>query len=530
MPRVRRSKYGNEAVDNAQLASSLAQNMTQLTEIKNANIRKRIANRISDAAIADLRLVAFEVERETEVNRVRGYVKTTDAGQLVEVGIFDSKFKLIATSEPREVPQPGEFEFALPQTTLTRGTYYYGFVTNGNLGEYGVNAYLGGLTVPRAFPLPQEITNPTPIATVPSAMILGADLPKELPLLEYTENNDVKVYGTSINPWGYIGETIYGWHSITGKIVRSNDAGATWEPLMSYPYQMMIDKGDTIIDLFEKNGILYMLGNKCTLYKTDGLLPTSSWIDVSCPIDDVNLRHTLAVGRPYGFQLFNGYIYVGEYTHAPNELTYPRILRYEIATGTWVKSYEVTNGRHIHSFYALGDIALYCSVGDAGFSGLGVFALDSGGIGLGTGGNVDAWYKWTSAVSPNSNHYPVDFMRIAGVDGVPDGLYMTSDRPGYHLLYTKVEGGPGSFNISPQLFDKEDSGTGETVFSLVKDKNNNLYWWTAETTNPALYVSPPPYTQSALLKKFDTQPFLTRSVSMGDYVMMFDQRFKIASI
>ena len=65
--------------------------------------------------------------------------------------------------------------------------------------------------------------------------------------------------------------------------------------------------------------------------------------------------------------------------------------------------------------------------------------------------------------------------------------------------------------------------------SMIFDAYNNLYYWTAETTEQALYVSPPPYTQAVKLRDFPVSPtlVLNRAVLSGDYVMMFNQRFHI---
>jgi len=505
--------------------SSLSDKALQvdLETLKNTPLRRRLVNRISDDFITDSRLVAFEIERDTEVNRIRGYVAAKENGKLMEVAIYNSLFGKIVSTERREVPEIGEFEFALPYTILKRGTYYYTIVTNSVVAKFGINQFHGGLTTVNSFPLPTTLSSTTPIGKVPYAMIIGYDLPN-LSLQEYRENH-IRVYGLQA-----LGNIPWGLNTTTFKICKSINTGDTFADLMSMPptggdafYDMLID---------DTENKLYILTVSLRLFVSSDLTASATWTEISCPTT-TGLRHPQAVARPYGMAKLSNYIFIGEYSSTSTGEFAPdggRILRYNITNGAWGLSKEFAGSRHIHSFSALGTVALYVSIGDAGYGNdVGIHRLTLAQIGTGAGG-TDSWTKWTNVNSPYTDYYPVDF--IAGdsntFGGSPAGIYATSDRPGKHLLHAKTAGLVGSFNLSAQLFNKTDSPSTETVRSMVLDGNKNIYYWSAETTKQALYVSPPPYTQSYRLKEYPTSPqlVLMRSICSGDYIMMFNQRFK----
>lgn len=48
----------------------------------------------------------------------------------------------------------------------------------------------------------------------------------------------------------------------------------------------------------------------------------------------------------------------------------------------------------------------------------------------------------------------------------------------------------------------------------------------AETTDPAIYCSPPPYTESFRVSPFSS-PFLSKSIIQGGYVLIYNIRFKL---
>lgn len=492
--------------------------------------RKILATRISDATISGVRLVPFEMESQDTINRITGYVGVADTtGKLVEIGIYDVNFNKLVSSEVREIPDAGDFSFSIPETVLVRGRYYFGICTNSTTAQFGVNPYQGALTCTAAFPTPTVAASPTSTAVAPVATILGKDLPVTQGLFSYATGN-VRVYGIDVTggnqPWGL--------DTTTFKFVKSIDNGNTWQQMMSQPPNAA-QEGSTLQDMIITGGQLYVFTNKCTLWVSSDLTATATWTNISCPTT-TGLRHAQAVGRPYGIAAFNGYIYIGEYSQAPNEFAPdgPRILRYNIAAGTWALSKEFAGARHVHSFYTPGSAVMYVSLGDANYGAdVGIHRITPSQIGTGTGG-ADAYTKWTNISPPFTSHYPVDLIVRASpatYNGrtAPAGLYCASDRPGKHILFCKTTGVAGNFNMNAQIFERAGGPSTETVRSVIFDAYNNLYYWTSETTEQALYVSPPPYTQTIKLMSFPASPtlFLSRSVLSGDYIMMFNQRFHI---
>jgi len=496
----------------------------QIDTISKTVIRKRITNRISDDFITDTRLVPFEIERDTEVNRVKGYVSVKDSGKLMEIAIYNNSLTKVATTELREIPEVGEFEFSLPYTVLKRGTHYYAIATNSIVAKFGINPYFGGLTASNSVPLALTISTTSPVNKVPYSMLVGYDL-KPQPLMDYRESH-VRVYGVNpdnTQPWGLNTQTF--------KISMSANSGETFTDMMGMPPA----GGDALYDMIVDGGKLYVLTVSLRLFVTNNLLSTATWTEISCPTTS-GLRHPQAVARPYGIAKLGSYIFIGEYSgastgeFAPDG---PRILRYDITNGTWALSKEFAGARHVHSFEEQGTVALYVSLGDAGYGNdIGLHRLTPSQIGTGLNG-ADSWTKWTASGGDYSDHYTVDFILVSSTSfgGTPGGIYGTSDRPKYHLLHAKIIGDVGQFNISPQLFNKPDSPSSETVRSMVLDADKNIYYWTAETTKQALYVTPPPYVQSFKLKDYPQSPKLNlmRSVYSGGYIMMFNQRFKAVS-
>lgn len=313
---------------------------------------------------------------------------------------------------------------------------------------------------------------------------------------------------------------LYGFNLINRKVAKSTDDGANWTDIFEEP-ATSIDIADWAIT----GGKIYSLHADGSLFVSSGLKKGSTWTNITCPIKATN-----ATGRPYGLAAFNGYIFQGEYsTNILGDLKGgPKILRYNIAKGTWAQSGQFANARHIHSFYTPDSSELYVSLGDACYgSDIGIWRLTKSGMGGGKDG-ADSWNEWTAATPPHTINYPVDFIMCRGVSGVSDGLYCSSDRPGKHILYSKISGSP-PFNLNAQIFAPADSSEGETVRSVIREAStNNLYWFTEETEKPAIYISPPPYVQSVKLFEYPSPlPMVSRSIQSGDYIMVFNQRLHI---
>lgn len=608
-----------------------------------AQTRQSLASRVGNATVADVRLVPFEVTSTTTYNRVSGYVgvaETGVAGALVEIAIYNSAFAQVATTGVREWPPVGEFEFALPETTLQRGLYYLGIATNGANIQFGVNPYAGAVsalsgatitaatpattggtladgfwyyevtalgswgetsaankvmaslwggggsgsvaltwtavtgatgyrvyrsisgsatvylapgnvtsftdtgaagttgTAPKMIPLPATATaNSAATQVAPALSLWRKAVPAVQGLFSYTAPvaGAVRVYGGT----GTFGtnQSIWGWN-VDGKMVVTTDGGQTWGVRMPMPrFSDFGHPSENLEDVIDDGSNLYALGSELTVLKSSSRLSDATWSDISCPTTP-GLRHSQAIGRPYGMAIWNGYLFIGEYSgaatgeFAPDG---PRILRRNQSTGTWSLSMEFAGARHVHSFFDQGDgSGLWVSVGDAGYSNIGIHRLTAAGIGAGVGGS-DSWQAWTNPSAPHTDYYPVDFIVIAGTKSYggqtpPDGIYATSDRPGKHVLYAKTSGSIGQFNLSAQIFEPPGGDAGETVRSLAYDSDTgNLYWWTAETTHQALWVSPPPYTQALKLHEYPASPtlFLCRAFYQNGWILMYQERFHV---
>lgn len=494
----------------------------------------RTSEATASATLANVKLVPFTIERNTVVNRVDITITTAATNAtLFEIGLFSESYSKLASSGPREATPAGRRTIALPETTLTPGRYFFAITTNSATLAVAVNDYSGGYTATAAFPLPASAASPTLAAQAPSVTIKEKALPPVQNLFSLETGRNVRVYGvdeTTRQPWGL--------NTTTFKMAVSVDSGATFTDKMSVP-PGALTTGGGICDLIVHGSKLYVLTNALTLHMSSDLTATATWTDITCPLKSANAK-----GRPYGMAVLSGYLFIGEYTQSPNEVRTtgqtpgpdptrgPRIFRYDITGGTWSISKEFLEARHIHSFYAEGSVALWVSLGDAGWgSEIGLYRLTPSGIGTGSGG-TDSWLKWTTPASPRTDHYPVDFL-IAG-DANFNGeqwkskFLLTSDRPGYHLLEAARLGTvAGSVNIGAQLFTRPGAPSGETVRSLVLDTDTkNAFYWTAETSEPGIYVSPPPYTQAVKLADY-SDPNLFRAVYSGGYVMLFNSRFRV---
>jgi hypothetical protein len=476
-----------------------------------------------DQTVADLRLVAFDLPRQQIVNQLTGTVAVKQSGALMEFAIYDSTFARVVSSEAREVPEVGEFTCALPETTLRAGRYYLGLTTNGATAQFGMSSTTAALSCTAAFPAPATAAAPTATTGAPAVALAGVAPPATQGLFALTTST-VRCYGADEAT-----SQPYGWNTLTGRIAKSVDSGASWQDLMPLP---STGQGN-IVDMLVTGGKLYVFVSTCELYVSSDLTATATWTNISCPTT-TGLRHATALGRPYGMVLFNGYLFIGEYSQAGGEFAPegPRILRYKLADGTWALSKEFPASRHIHSFYTPGSSLMFVSIGDAAFGvDVGLTRLTPANIGLGTGG-TDTYSRWTSTVAPYTPHYPVDIIyagpfTYAGKTA-PLGVYGASDRVGKHLLYAKTAGSAGSFNQNALAFQGPNRPNSETVRSIVFDARGNLYYWTAETTQQALFVCAPPYTRPVKLFDFPPSPqlFMTRAIRSGEYVLMFNQRFR----
>lgn len=476
----------------------------------------RTAVRSADtAANATALVVPFRVEAPAVVDRVSGTVAVKQAGALVEIGIYSAARQRIVTTERRECPEVGTFEFAIPRTQLQQGDYFAVLYCNHATPTFGVETRPGrAFTATGALPLTSALSSLTPGKHAPA---LQLHFESDVSIAGFAEvsNGGIRVFGNSgVQAWGMKSNHM---------LCYTNDGGITWLDFVTRP------SASTIYDIQISGGKCYVLTANNEIFQSSNLTQSATWVDISPPVS-AGLRRSVAQSRPYGMAVVTDYVVWGEYSGAvdltadPSDPAPPRILKYGPLSGTptWSLSKQFDTARHTHSFLVDYSNRLWVSVGDAGYGAeIGIWRTTDIT-------NNSSWQKWTSPTAPFSNHYPVDFLYFNPGVGCDDGLFMTSDRPGYHLLFTKAVGSPGAFNISPQAFPSV-SLPGETVRSLTLDPaTRNLYYITAETEDPAVYVSPAPYVKSYRLGPIADLPFRTKGVITGNFFMIYDRRFTLA--
>lgn len=480
--------------------------------------RLTVGLRTADAAASTPLVAPLHLTAPLTISRVSGTCAVKQSGSLVEIAIYDAARKLVVSTERRECPEVGIFEFAFPETKLPAGDYLVTLYCNHTTPTFGVEARYGCYTAPAALPLPATLGALTGATNAPALTLWSANNLKISSFDGVEESALFMLGGSSSKAWG-IGR-------VSGKIAYSTDGGATVTSLMSRPSVT----GADIQDILEIGGKLYVLYSNLRMFVSSDLTASANWTEITCPATP-GLRHSVGRARPYGFALYNDYIFVGEYTSEvigetaadPTDPSGPRILKYGPLSGApaWGLSKEFANARHIHSFYSVNGVKMWVTIGDAGYGAdIGMWRITTV-----TAGAPDTWTKWTSPTSPNTDHYPVDVIDVTS-PGAPGGAYATSDRPGKHVLYAKSAGTAGAFNWNAQLF-RQNSVSSETVRSIIQDPGTkNLIWFSAETTDPAIYCSPTPFTESYRVANF-TSPFLSRSIIQNGYVMLYGIRFKI---
>lgn len=479
--------------------------------------------RTSDAVISGVLVSPFVVTQPITLNRVSGYVAVTQQSKLVEIGLYDASKNMLATTERREVPEVGPFQFAHQEVTLQPGTYFYVLSCNGTTASFGVVDALEGFSASLAMPLTAKLGA---LTTSWQRPYLVGNMSDKFQVVNFTDVSDparkVRVYGTAS------GGKVLGIDVSTFRFVYSTDGGATWVQMMPYP-----PTGSAWIDMIGDGTRFYALTISGRIWASSGFTSSDTVAEVSCPIQS-GLRRQYTLGRPYAMAIFNDYLFQGEYstvnawtgelTNDPNDPAPARILKYGPLSGTptWTLSKQFTNGRHVHAFHAVGAIRMWCSVGDAASgSDVGIWRL--------TNVITEDWVRWTRNDSGYTDHYPVDMIDLS-VPGSGKGIYGAGDRRGVAMTFTKAAGVASNLNIDRQLYTTAGQDWNETSRSLAHDTvSKNLYWFTEETTTPAVWMSPPPYTQSIKLTPI-TMELVTRSVVNNGYLMCFDKRFSLPKL
>jgi len=447
----------------------------------------------------DAYAVPFQSSVWDVFDRVRLEIGATQSA-LIDLAWFDDGWNNLGNTT-MEVPLAGPQEIGMPPIAVQPNRTYYvvlllhSATTTATFAQCGT--VKGFRFAPGAFPLPSTLSSPTAITTVP---MLEPQPRRTLPLQSQatvatmTVNFLRKNSALDSHMWGMAGGYLY----------ESIDVGATWTRRMAYP------AGKTPQDLaFNAAGTIpYLLTFDGTVYEGTGLTSGDTWTDITPAAKSAN-----AMGRPYALTSDGTYLWWGEYSDAPNEISGgPKVHRYDLTGKTWVVSKQFANARHVHAFYAVPGVLMFASLGDVGWGNdVGLWRITPSGI---VSGGPDNWTQWTTPVSPRTGFVGVNPIFFSGYAGTNDGLYVAADgATGQHVLYSKTSGSPGSFNLSAQVFAPADSPSGETVRALARDgSTGNLVWFTAETTSPAVYMAAPPFGRSAQIHRFSSaMPFVGRS-------------------
>lgn len=480
--------------------------------------------RTTDAAANSAALaVPFRVSGSVAVNRVSGTVAVKQSGALMEIAIYDAAKNRVTTTEQREVPEVGVFEFAMKSATLAAGDYIAVLYCNHATPTFGVESRYGAFSATGSMPLAATLAGVAVAKTAPALSFFAADEAEVVNFDGVLSTNIFVFGGSSTKAWGI-------WALNNTKFAYTTDGGSTVTSAMTKPPAAV---GASTREILEYGGKLYVVYNNHQVFVSSDTTSAATWTEVTCPAT-TGLRHSVAKVFPYGATIFNDYLFVGEYTYAPNETgtdptdpSGPRILKYGPLSGaaTWSKSGEFSGARHIHSFYSIDGVELLAVLGDAGWGNdIGLKQLVTGGLNP-TG--TDTWTQLTKSTTPNTNHYACNVVKTANA-AVAGGIYGSSDRPGIQLIYAKALGTPGAFNADAQIFQPSGYVSTETQMSLTFDVSGtgNLIWFSQETTDPAIYMSPRPYTQSYRVAPFNG-PFLGRAIVQNGYVLIHGYRFKV---
>lgn len=485
---------------------------------------KRVSTdaRDGDQVISSVALAPFIVTEPMTLNRVSGTVGVSQSNKLVEIGIYDQLMSaLIVSTERREVPQAGGFEFSHSKVTLLPGKYFYAISCTGDTASFGHAYKQGGFTASAALPLVSNLTGIVPASSFPALKGYSKDIPKPLYFAVMPANTGITVYGTNgAQPWGL--------NTVSNKLCYSTDNGATYIDMMAPPTL----GAATIVDILFSATKMYVLLSDTKIFESLNLTNTATWTAITCPVS-AGLKRAVATTKTYGMALFNDYLVWGEYSGGTaggsgdlqNDLTDPgppRILKYGPLSGTpaWTLSKQLTNARRVHSFFVnAAGTHLWASVGDATYGAdIGIWRM--------TYVSTDNWTQWTSQVAPNTGYYPVDFVEISPGNGCSEGVYGASSAVGKYLVYGKGNGKVGSINVSAQLPNRSELIPGTAKSMVVGDSDKNIFFF-SESANPFLHVSPPPYTQSRPLISTSDMAFIGRSIVTGNYLINGSKRWKL---
>ena len=478
-------------------------------------------HRTSDAVISATTSIApLTITQPITLNRVSGYCAVAQAGALVEIGLYKQDRSLVTRTGVRELGPVGAFEFSHPEVTLDPGVYFYAVSCTGTTAQIAMTDSGGGYTAAAAVPLADPLPTITPSFKYP-ALIGKTPMAKKVVNFEDLSNPRYRVYGQDA-----AATKVFAIDTTAFKLVYTTNGGESWVQMMSYPSP----PDGFYIDMIADSTSLYMLTMKGRLYKTSGFTASDTVTEISAPVAP-GFRRANTSARQYCLCIFNDYLYQGEYSQAgaelpndPSDPSGPRIWKYGPLSGTptWSLSKQFSGARHVHSFFAEGALRMWVSLGDTGSGNeIGFWRLAGADVA------TDNWQRWTTPVAPNTAHYCTDMVSAGGY-GAPAGLYGAGDNAGNAVTHTYITGGTlGSYNVDKQLPTPAGQPSTETSRSIAYDfASKNLYWFTAETTDPALYMSYPPYSESVRVCSLNVSQ-INRACVQNGYLMQFDKRFKL---
>lgn len=494
------NKIENELVGLESSLAEIATKVPQLREIYN-----------NGSSECDLSLYSFITgfdvkSNNTVIQRMAIDVLMFETNAMIEIAVFDKNLNKVLTSDKQEIVALGINQFSMPYAVLNAGSYYFA-VTGYKKSILRGDAKKGYL-VNKAYPLPDAtLNNLYEYSVSPCFELYSYDLPAPTGF-EFQNRPQYRVFFRSA-----INGKVYGWNTSTGRICVSTDSGATFTDLMRLPS----GQGVWALQVDDANGKIYFATNDFRVFMSSGLTANDSFSEITPP-----MKNTKATMIPTAFLIWNGYLWVGEYSGALGELDgVVQVMKFNLTSGTWLLSKAFDNCRHVHSFTANGTSALYVTMGDANYgANVGIHRMTT----INPSGE-DTWTRWTGHGGNNTTHYPVDNI-LANLDG-NQVLLGAGDRPKLHLTTIKTIGTTvGSANINARLFGFPDSGAGETVRNVILDDELNCYYVTAETDKPRICVSPYPWVQSYILQELSgLTVFTTPICRAGEWIMFHTFRF-----
>lgn len=302
---------------------------------------------------------------------------------------------------------------------------------------------------------------------------------------------------------------LYGYDTSDTKIVVSADNGATWTEICSYTYtplQIVVDNT-----------------NSCAYYSSGARIFKITGLSSGATLEEITptgKRHSFAMTLCESLCISHGYLWYGEYStstaagdgsydaEASNQLNYPYLLRYNLATGVWHRSAQFS-ARHVHCCVPDTDY-LYIIVGDYNIGqDVGVHRLTFSGI-VDDADLQDEVVRFTSATTESfagrvtvsgQNWYNVNALihKINNVKCLIGG----SDRPLASCVVTKIEDEVSGSAVSfPQCFSYQNPPADETSWNSFFDDRGNLWVVTRETSTSKLMVMTYPYDKVYVVHDF----------------------------